>query len=304
MGRRPAAALKSPSRHLLCLGCGYVATALARRLLARGWQITGTVREAARAGDLQTMGIGVLRGPVTADGLRDSLAACTHLLLSAPPTAEGDPFYGAVRDALLEQREKPLSLAYLSSTGVYGDRQGAWVDETAKLAPAGGQAEARVLAEAAWQMLGLRLGVTVQIFRLAAIYGPGRAPFARLPARARLPETAGQKFSRIHVCDIARALEACLARPVPGAVYNLADDEPATRSDFFAHAARLLGVPAPLFLPPEELDLATSARRRFDEHRQVSNRFLKARLLPHLDYPTYREGLAGIYRYRRQMRQK
>ena len=287
---------------LLCLGCGYVAEALARHLLARGWSVSGTTRDPDRACELQKTGIEVppLPAPGAEAGIPAGLLAeASHILVSAAPTETGDPFFPRVRDALTARPEKPRWLGYLSSTAVYGDRDGGWVTETARLRPGSPRARRRVQAETGWQRLGGETGVPVQVFRLSAIYGPGRDPFDRLRAgMTSYPEHPGRVVSRIHIDDITRALAATLPSPDPGAVFNLADDCPAPRGAFLAHASELLGIAQPRPVAADEVELSPMAREFLQESRRVSNQKLKRMLLPSLEHPTYREGLAAIFRAR------
>ena len=190
---------------LLSLGHGYSAQALARRLLPQGWRIIGTTRSAQKATRLRAEGVEPLLWPCD---LTPALAGATHLLSSIAPDEAGDPALAAHGT---EIAAAPLAWAgYLSTTGVYGDHQGAWVDETTPLTPSTRRSLQRVQAEAAWQALGLPL----HIFRIAGIYGPGRGPFEKVrDGTARRILKPGQVFSRIHVDDIAQVLEASMTRP-------------------------------------------------------------------------------------------
>jgi nucleoside-diphosphate-sugar epimerase len=186
-------------------------------------------------------------------------------------------------------------LGYLSTTGVYGDRGGGWVDETAALSPSGERGRRRVAAEAGWLDLWRRHGAPVHIFRLAAIYGPGRSPFDALrAATAKRIDKPGQVFSRIHVEDLACVLAASLGLPRPGTVYNVCDDDPAAPEAVVAYAAGLLGMPAPPLAPFEAAELSPMARSFYDDNKRVSNRLIKSELGVILRYPDYRSGLAAI----------
>jgi len=252
------------TKTLLSFGHGYSAQALRRRLLPHGWQITGTTRSADKALALQAAGIAPAIWP--GDDLTDAIAAASHILVSAAPTGDGDPVLAAYADVLRAAR--PDWVGYLSTTGVYGDRQGAWVDETTPPDPRTPRGQARVAAETAWSARGL----PVHIFRLAGIYGPGRGPFAKVRnGTARRIVKPGQVFSRIHVEDIAQVLEASIKRPAPGTIYNVCDDLPAPPEDVLGYAAQLLGAP----LPPEELfetaNMTPMARSFYMESRRVRN---------------------------------
>ena len=272
---------------LLSLGHGYSADALARRLIPQGWQVIGTTRDAGKAAALRAAGVEPLIWPV--DSLAPALARASHVLVSMAPGPEGDPVLARHREELRQAR--PDWVGYLSTTGVYGDHQGDWVDETTPLTPATARGLARMRAEAEWQALGLPL----HIFRLAGIYGPGRGPFEKVRnGTARRIIKPGQVFSRIHVADIAQVLEASITRPNPGAVYNVCDDDPAPPEDVLAHAASLLGLPP----PPEEswdtAELTPMARSFYAESKRVRNARIKDELGVRLIHPDYRSGLAAL----------
>ncbi len=270
---------------LLCAGFGYSAEALARLLLEEGWRVIGTHRNEDGAARIRAAGAEPAPWPPGPE----ILDAATHLLVSAAPDEAGDPTLRALGPGL---KAPPLEwVGYLSTTGVYGDHQGGWVDETTPLTPATARGRMRAAAEADWRATGLPL----QIFRLAGIYGPGRGPFEKVRrGEARRIVKEGQVFSRIHRDDIAAALRASIARPEPGGVYNLCDDEPAPPEDVIGHAAALLGMPEPPIVGFEEAELSPMARSFYAESKRVSNRRMKERLGVRLRWPTYREGLAAI----------
>jgi nucleoside-diphosphate-sugar epimerase len=273
---------------LLCLGHGYSAQALARRLLPRGWQIIGTTRTPEQADARAADGVEMQLWP-GAD-LGPALARATHLLVSAAPDAAGDPVLRR-ESARIAAASHLAWVGYLSTTGVYGDHAGGWVDETTPPRPATARGRARLAAERAWAATGL----PVHIFRLAGIYGPGRGPFAKLRAgTARRIVKPGQVFGRIHVEDIAQVLAASIARPNPGAIYNVCDDEPAPPEDVLAHAARLLGLPIPPAIAFAEAEMTPMARSFYAESKRVRNDRIKRELGVRLRYPGYREGLAAI----------
>ena len=274
---------------LLSFGHGYSAQALARLLLPRGWTVTGTTRSADKAAALAETGIEPLVWPGT--DLTPALDRATHLLVSAAPGPEGDPVLATLREDIAARAGQFAWVGYLSTTGVYGDHGGDWVDESAALTPATERSMARVAAEAAWAGLGLPL----HIFRLAGIYGPGRGPFAKVrEGTARRIVKPGQVFSRIHVDDIAQVLAASIDRPNPGAVYNVCDDDPAPPEDVIAHAARLLGLPPPPEEAFETADMTPMARSFYAESKKVSNDRIKRELGVRLRYPDYRAGLAAL----------
>jgi len=273
---------------LLSLGHGYSAQALARRLLPQGWRIIGTTRSAQKATRLRAEGVEPLLWPCD---LTLALAGATHLLSSIAPDETGDP---VLVSHGTEIAAAPLAWAgYLSTTGVYGDHQGAWVDETTPLTPSTRRGLQRVQAEAAWQALGLPL----HIFRIAGIYGPGRGPFEKVrDGTARRILKPGQVFSRIHVDDIAQVLEASVTRPCPGAIYNLCDDDPAPPEDVIAHAATLLGLPLPPAVAYDKAEMTPMARSFYAESKRVRNDRIKTELGIRLIHPDYRAGLAALLR--------
>ncbi|MEM1385928.1 MAG: SDR family oxidoreductase [Pseudomonadota bacterium] len=277
--------------HLFVFGYGYSAQALGRRLMAEGWRVTGTTRSAEKAARLAEEGVEAVLWP----GGTPDLAGVTHLLASAAPGAEGDPVLAALRSELAAVAPDLSWAGYLSTTGVYGDHGGGWVDETTPLTPATARGQARVAAEADWQALAAETGLPLHIFRLAGIYGPGRGPFAKVRAgTARRIVKPGQVFSRIHVEDIAQVLAASIARPNPGAIYNLCDDDPAPPQDVIAHAAELLGLPLPPEVDWEAADMTPMARSFYAESKKVRNDRIKEELGVRLTYPDYRSGLAAL----------
>ncbi len=276
---------------LLSLGHGYSAHALARLLLPRGWRVIGTTRSPGTAARLAAEGV----EPVPFPPPPETLEAATHLLTSIAPDADGDPALRAVGPAIAARGAGFAWVGYLSTTGVYGDHGGAWVDEDTPLNPATGRGQARVAAEAAWLALHAGHGVPVHLFRLAGIYGPGRGPFEKVRAgTARRIVKPGQVFSRIHVDDIAATLDASIARPNPGAAYNVCDDEPAPPEDVLAHAAALLGLPPPPEVAWEDAEMSPMARSFYAESKRCSNRRIREELGVRPAFPSYREGLAAV----------
>lgn len=285
--------------HLFCFGVGYSAKALIRRLQAKGWQVSGTTRTAEKAEALEAQGIRpVVFSPDHPMEAPDAaLRGVTHVLSSVPPDDSGDPVLNA-HGADIARLGSGLNWAgYLSTTGVYGDRQGGWVGENDALRPAGTRGQRRVAAETAWLDLGQRHGIPVHVFRLAGIYGPGRSQLDSVrKGTAKRIDKPGQVFSRIHVEDIAAVLEASMARPNPGAAYNVCDDEPAPPGDVVTYACELLGVEPPPWEPFEEAAKSMSAMGRsfYGESKRCRNDRIKTDLGVTLTYPTYREGLRAL----------
>jgi nucleoside-diphosphate-sugar epimerase len=280
-------------RHLLCFGLGYTARALAR-ILGPDWSITGTSRDEEPRASSRGANFRWLRFDRDHPLEPVVFAGVTHVLVSVPPDEAGDPVLDRHRDDIAAISGLAW-LGYLSTTGVYGNRDGGWVDEHSESSPSGARGRRRAAAEAAWLDLSRDRGLPVHVFRLAGIYGRGRSPFDALRAgTAKRIYKPGQVFSRIHVDDIANVLTASIARPRPGAVYNVCDDEPAASAEVIAHAAGLLGVAPPPLLPFETAGLSPMARSFYDDSKRVSNALIKSELGVSLRYPTYRDGLAAI----------
>jgi dTDP-4-dehydrorhamnose reductase len=279
---------------LFCFGLGFSAEALARRLAARGWNIAGTARDPGNVERLGAEGYEVCRFAGEPGNVAAALAGTTHLLLSIPPGAEGDPVLRHYRDEIA--RVPTLAwIGYLSTVGVYGNHQGAVVDEAAEPHPNNERTRARVVAESGWLAFGDEIERPVHVFRLAGIYGPGRSALDKLrTGTARRIVKPGQVFNRIHVEDIASVLEASIARPRAGAIYNVADDEPAPPEDVITYGAELLGIDPPPEVPFEEANLTPMARSFYGDIRRISNARIKSELGVRLAYPNFREGLKAL----------
>ena len=273
---------------LLIIGYGYTARSFARRLKGKGWAITGTTRSQKNFADIAADGVTPLLWP---GDILPALGEATHLLMSAGPSESGDPLLGELGSNLAQLAPNVSWAGYLSTTGVYGDHAGDWVSEETPLTPSTKRGQLRVEAEQAWRSTGLPL----HIFRLAGIYGPGRGPFAKVQSgKARRIIKQGQVFSRTHVDDIARVLEASLAHPNPGAAYNVCDDDPAPPQDVLTYAAELLGVEPPPEVAFETAELSPMARSFYAESKRVTNDKIKQELGIELLYPSYREGLRAL----------
>ena len=276
-------------RHLLLVGLGFSGAAVAREALAAGWRVTATARDPSRAE--APPGTDVVPFAEAAPALR----AATHLAVTAPPGEGGDPVIAAHAAALAEA---PLRwIGYLSTTGVYGDRGGAWVDETTEPAPAQPRSIRRREAERGWEAFAPR--AAVDLFRCAGIYGPGRSVLDDLRAgTARRTLLPGHAFGRIHRDDIALAvLAAATNPPAPGIrVLHLSDDEPAESAAVTEGAARLLGLEPPPAIPFEtaRATMSPMALSFWSENRRIANARTKAALGIAWRHPTWREGLAAI----------
>ncbi len=283
---------------LLSLGHGYTARALGRRLTAEGWSVIGTTRDDHAARAIAAEGAEPLLLPaagLAGFDLSGALARADHLLVSIAPGASGDPVLAAQASALAEAAPHLRWIGYLSTTGVYGDHGGGWVDETTPANPVSERGRARVLAEGQWLDFGRRTGVPVQVFRLAGIYGPGRGPFEKIRnGTAQRVIKPGQYFSRAHVEDIATVLAASMARPDPGAIYNVCDDEPAPPQDVLTRAAAMIGMAPPPEVPYDKADLSPMARAFYADSKRVRNDRIKRDLGVALAYPTLDAGLRAI----------
>jgi nucleoside-diphosphate-sugar epimerase len=279
---------------LFVFGMGYTAAAVARRLKPRLDAAWGTTRAPDRMPAVAAAGAKPLLfdGSAHSEAVADALAEATHVLVSIAPGEAGDPVLTCFRNDLAAL--KPQALVYLSTVGVYGDHGGAWVDEASECRPVSQRSIRRLEAEAAWRLFAEETATPVAILRLAGIYGPGRSAFDRLKdSTARRVVKPGQVFNRIHVDDIAAAVEACFAAGADG-TYNVADDEPAPPQDVIAYAAELLGLPPPPEEPFDAADLSPMARSFYGENKRVANARLKRELGVRLAYPSYQEGLAVL----------
>lgn len=281
---------------LICFGLGYTARFLARRLQKQGWEVLGTTRSEKSAGKLKADGFDVrlYSGEQRSDELAAELTNATHVLLCIGPDEDGDPVLAHYGEDL-EQAKGIEWAGYLSTVGVYGDHEGAWVDEETPPRPVSKRSVWRARAERDWLDFGEQSGLPVHIFRLAGIYGPGTGPQEKARSgTARRINKPGQVFNRIHVDDIASVLETSIAQPNPGTIYNVCDDEPAPPQDVVAHVCELLGIEPPAEVSFEEADLTPIGKSFYGENKRVSNRRIKEELGVALKYPTYREGMKAL----------
>ena len=275
------------TKRLFIFGLGYSGLEIAKLATAAGWSVAGTVTGADKAERLAAEGIETHLFDGTAPLAASALDGASHILCTIAPGTAGDP---ALRTCAPQLRDARW-LGYLSTTGVYGDHGGDWVDETTPPKPSQPRSVERLAAERAWQAMG------ATVFRLPGIYGPGRSAIDRVKAgTARRIDKPGQVFSRVHVEDIAAAVLAAMTHPSSGAIYNVVDDLPASNSEVIAYACELLGLPVPPVLPWDEVapTMSAMARSFYAENRRVRNDRLKRELGVTLRYPTYREGLRAI----------
>ncbi|EJW20925.1 RmlD substrate binding domain superfamily [alpha proteobacterium IMCC14465] len=278
--------------NLFCFGFGYCAEYLSVRLIKQGFQISATCRTNEKAAMLKAAGI----RPVLLSGEKLSakeLGTADHVLLSVPPEQDGrDPVLNFASAALGELQDQFKWVGYLSTTGVYGDHKGAWIDEDTPIGALSERGQRRVSAEAQWAATGLPM----HYFRLAGIYGPGRNTLRALQnGTARRVVKDGQVFSRIHVADIATILEASMKNPHAGRAYSVCDDEPAPPQDVVTYAADLMGVAPPVLQDFATAELSPMARSFYGENKRIHNHRLKNELGVTLAYPNYRAGLSALW---------
>ena len=283
------------NKHLFCFGFGYSASELARQLPRDQWRITGTSRSDEGCAKVRDAGFEAVLfdGQTPMDpGVLDGV---THIVQSVSPGTDGDPVLLLHGPDLAARAREIEWFAYLSTTGVYGDRGGDWVDEDSPLEPSTARGQARLVAEQGWLDLWRKAGLPVHLFRLAGIYGPGRNQMEGLRnGTAKRIVKPGQVFSRIHVEDIAGILRASMEHPNPGMAYNVCDDEPAPPQDVVKWAAELIGMEPPPEIAFEDADLSPMAKSFYSESKKVSNAKVKDELGYELRYPTFREGLKAL----------
>ena len=276
-------------------GYGYTARALVRTLRGdRGWSFAATTRSQEKVGTMRADGV----DPVIWDDRLDggALVGATHILVSTPPDEDGCPSLGAAADVIAPRAGDVQWIGYLSTNGVYGDHDGAWVDEASELRGSSARARRRIDAETAWRAFADKVGVPLVIFRLPGIYGPGRSAIDTVRAgTAKRIVKKGQVFSRMHVDDIAAALARSIETPDAGGLFNLSDDEPAPPQDVITYACQLLRIEPPPLVAIENADLSDMAKSFYADNKRVSNKRMHDALGVTLKYPSYREGLTAIF---------
>ncbi|MFI5014757.1 MAG: SDR family oxidoreductase [Hyphomicrobiales bacterium] len=284
--------------NLFILGLGYAATIFARRKIADGYRVGGTVRSEAKALMLRSEDIEAAVFDARDEDpsvVERALREADALLVSIPPGVMGDLLPQRLAGAVIGNAERLRWIGYLSTVGVYGDHGGAWVDEATPCAPVSGRGQARLAAEARWSELGARADKPVIVFRLPGIYGPARNALVAVRAgTARRIVKPGQVFNRIHVEDIATALGASVTNDTESAIYNLTDDEPSPPQDVVAYAAELLGVETPPEIAFDEAQLSPMAASFYGENKRVLNSQIKRALGFAPAFPSYREGLRAL----------
>jgi nucleoside-diphosphate-sugar epimerase len=276
-----------------CFGLGFSALALSKRLLAAGWHVSGTVRTVQKANLLRELGIEavVFDGLESSERVTKEIRTSTHILNSIANQGQHDPVFDCFGEELAALSNLEW-FGYLSTTVVYGNHDGAWVDENTTCTPSGERGVNRLASEQIWSSMPL----PVYIFRLAGIYGPGRNALVTIQkGRAKRINKPGQVFSRIHVDDIATTLLASMANPgsieATPIVYNVCDDEPCAPAEVIEYGCRLLNVEPPAVTNYEDMDLSPMARTFYEDNKRVKNERIKSELGVHLEYPNYRVAL-------------
>jgi len=279
---------------VLVFGCGYLGSAFALRMLAEGRSVTATARSDQRRSACAGLGAPTV-DPEDREALIAALDGVEAILVTAPPDEDGCPGLRALVPALARAGSFPGWIGYVSTTGVYGDRDGGWVFEHSELNAATVLAARRAAAERDWFEVGRGMGLTVCAFRLPAIYGPGRSPFGKIrDGSARRVRKPGQVFNRIHRDDAVEGLVRSLARPRPGAAYNLCDDHPAGADEYTAYAAGVLGLPPPPEADWQDPEVGDAMRRFYLDNKRVSNALAKAELGWRPRFADWREGLTAV----------
>jgi nucleoside-diphosphate-sugar epimerase len=280
-----------PAGQLFCFGLGFSSQALAKRLLPQGWDVSGTVRGEQENSRAKNISVCSFDGSRPTTEISEAISHATHLLITIPPQPSGDVVLENFAEEISRARQLQW-IGYISSTGVYGDTQGEWVDESSPLLASTDRNRQRIEVESAWLKIGKDHGLPVMIFRCVGIYGPGRNLLVSVrQGRARRIDKPGLVFSRIHSEDLAQTLEASMKKPQFGEIYNVSDDCPSPPVEAVEYACSLLGVEPPPLVPFEEADLSPTARGFYITNKRVSNKKIKQELGVTLRYPDYRSGL-------------
>lgn len=279
---------------LLVFGGGWLGRAAALEAVRRGGRAVATSRDPATRAALEAEGVAAV-DPTDEAALSAAVAKASAVLVTAPPDAHGCPGLKALIPAITASGAWPDWIGYVSSTAVFGDRAGGWAFEDDELNAASLEGARRVRAERDWLDAGRGMGLTVQLFRLPALYGPGRSPLDKLrDGTARIVRKPGQVFNRVHVEDAVAGLFASMARPHPGAAYTLCDDEPSPADVVIAGAAARLGLPLPPEVDLDDPSVSDAMRRFYLDSKRLSNAKAKAELGWRPNYPSWRDGLEAL----------
>lgn len=277
--------------HLLIFGYGYTANTLAKNLNPDKWSITGTSRSKTKDEYCRILSYNKFE-------IEAALQSATHLLISIPPNDSGDVVFQEFKD-LIEDYKNIKWIGYLSSTAVYGNHNGNWVDEITNVNPSSQRGQNRKLAEDQWLNFGKENNISVNIFRLSGIYGPNRNALSQIKTgRARSIYKKDQVFSRIHVSDIAKVIEIAMNKMLQNEIFNLSDDYPCPSIEVNNYASSLLKIPNLEIINFEEADLSEMAKEFYNDNRRVSNKKIKEKLVISLEFPTFREGLDKLFSYK------
>lgn len=284
-------------KKLLCFGYGYVANILSEKLKAHDWEIIGTTTDPDKKKQLQEQGIKSILFDAH-HSLTDpykTLSDITHILISIPPSDRGDIVCDLHGEDIAQMKNLEW-IGYLSTTGIYGNRDGQWVTENSMPAPTSRRGTLRYMAEQEWMHLYEDYHLPLHFFRLSGIYGPGRSALDSIRAgNSRRIDKPGHAFNRIHVDDIVQTLIASINAPHPGAIYNLADDHPAPSHEVIAYACTLLSMDVPPLIPYEQVDMAPIVRSFYADNKRVRNTKIKEELGVELLYPDYLSGLTACF---------
>jgi len=280
-----------PAGQLFCFGLGFSSQALAKRLLPQGWDVAGTIRGEQEDSRAKNISVCPFDGSHPTTEISEAISRATHLLITIPPQPSGDVVLENFAEEISRARHLQW-IGYISSTGVYGDTQGEWVDESSPLLASTDRNRQRIEVESEWIKIGKEHGLPVMIFRCVGIYGPGRNLLVSVrQGRARRIDKPGLVFSRIHSEDLAQTLEASMKKPQPGETYNVSDDCPSPPAEAVEYACSLLGVEPPPLVSFEEAELSPTARGFYITNKRVSNKKIKQELGVTLRYSDYRSGL-------------
>ena len=281
---------------LFCFGLGFSSLALIERLLPKGWKVSGTCQSSKSQDAMREKNISALlfNSSQSCPEISQSISVATHLLVTIPPQDSGDVVLNIFSEAIAEAKQLEW-IGYISSTGVYGDTKGEWVDE---MSPLKGETDLnlkRIAAEKSWLNFGKGNDLPVMLFRCVGIYGPGRNLLESVKkGSARRIDKPGLVFSRIHCADLAQTLEASMRNIQSGEIYNVADDLPSPPAEAVEYACGLLGLDQPLLVPYEKAELSPVARSFYSTNKRISNKKIKQELGVKLVYPDYRSGLKAL----------
>ena len=281
--------------HFFCFGLGFSGSALGQSLIRDGWKVSGTTRDPKKLKTLEKEGFNTFFFPGEDCLIEEQIFSSTHVMITIPPQCTIDIIFKKFRNAII-QSENLRWLGYLSSTGVYGNHDGEWVDETSNLLPNTERNCSRLEIENQWLQLNREEKVGVHIFRPAGIYGPGRNVLETVKlGRGKRINKKGQINNRIHVDDLIKTLKASMKRPNPGSIYNVCDDEPAASKEVVEFACKLLKIDLPKERSFNKAEFSEMAQTFYLDNKKIRNEKIKSELKIKLKYPNYREGLKSIF---------